>query len=198
MGQQSLYTIMHWLINEFKYRCDHWESINDYKFSQNGVNLETTKDTNLTMEILNTNPVLKLNLVNQYPNLENFSEYVLDKKKFEESESSIMVNVKTITGKLLIINVNPTITKVFELKLKIQDMESVPPCQQRIIFSGRQLEDHFLLSDYGIEDKATFHLVLRLRGGMYNEVSGRNGQYEPLTNIFYDISHYRVNNNLIY
>lgn len=29
----------------------------------------------------------------------------------------------------------------------------------------------------------TLHLVLRLRGGMYNEVSGRDGEYQPLKNI---------------
>jgi hypothetical protein len=31
------------------------------------------------------------------------------------------------------------------------------------------------------------HLVLRLRGGMFSEVSGRDGSYKPLTNLYFDI-----------
>ena len=38
------------------------------------------------------------------------------------------------------------------------------------------------LKTKGINDLVV-HLILRLRGGMYNEVSGRNGKYEPLKKI---------------
>ncbi len=37
--------------------------------------------------------------------------------------------------------------------------------QQRLVFGGMQLEDHRLLSDYGIVDETAIHLALRLRGG---------------------------------
>lgn len=190
-GEQSLYIIMYWLINVFKYKCGQFEYMNDFRFSQNGEMLETTFDLEVTKNLINSNSVLKLNIVNNNPSI-NYGQFMLDDYKFESNNESIMMYIKTLTGKQIIVNVNPKITKVGELKLKMQDMEGIPPEQQRFVFDGIHLEDDNLLSYYNVQNESCFHLVLRLRGCMYNELYGINGNYEPLTNIMYDISEYEI------
>eukprot|EP00946_MAST-07B_sp_MAST-7B-sp1_P001952 g1952.t1 len=84
-------------------------------------------------------------------------------------ESFILV--KTLTGKTLRLQDANYLNTVEDIKSMIRDQEGIPPDQQRLIFAGRQLEDGSILRDYNILNGAILHLVLRLRGGMFQLTS---------------------------
>ena len=79
---------------------------------------------------------------------------------FASADGIYQVIVRTLTGKEITLDVEETDT-VLLLKTKIQEREGIPPAQQRLIFSGTQLEENKTLAFYNIRKDATIHLILR-------------------------------------
>ena len=51
------------------------------------------------------------------------------------------------------------------IKERVEEKEGIPPPQQRLIFSGKQMNDEKTAADYKVSGGSVLHLVLALRGG---------------------------------
>nr|CAG8471099.1 10486_t:CDS:2 [Entrophospora candida] len=91
-------------------------------------------------------------------------------QKLEPKHQDMTINVKTLTGRHIPVPIS-SLSTILELKNKIEDKEGIPQDQQRFIFDGMQLGEFKTLSDYGIKNEDTVHLVLRLRDGDRNVIS---------------------------
>jgi hypothetical protein len=70
--------------------------------------------------------------------------------------------VKTLSSKTIAITIGNR-DAVFNIKLALQQLEGIPPHQQRLIYNGKELADRTKISD--LDQDATVHLVLRILGG---------------------------------
>ncbi|KAJ9164475.1 hypothetical protein P3X46_024049 [Hevea brasiliensis] len=77
-----------------------------------------------------------------------------------------MIKVKTLTGKEIEIDIEPTDT-IDWIKERVEEKEGIPPVQQRLIYAGKQLGDDKTARDCNIEGGSVLHLVLALKGGSF-------------------------------
>ena len=75
----------------------------------------------------------------------------------------MLLYIKTLVGKEIKLNLELD-TTIAVVKQKIEELEGIPPIQQRLVFSGRQMIDDKTLEEYNVQPGSYFHLVLALRG----------------------------------
>ena len=100
----------------------------------------------------------------------------------QQLETDTTIHMKLLSGSTITINLAKENTIEY-LKYLVSKKEGIPIQQQRIIYDGKQLEDNVNLGSYISSKEETFHLVLRLCGGMFHEYSGRDGDYKPLSSV---------------
>ena len=77
---------------------------------------------------------------------------------------TIRIFIKDLSGSHITLFVDP-LSRIEEIKELISERVGLTPCQQRLLFAGRQLEDKNTLQDYFIAKDSTIHLIRRLVGG---------------------------------
>uniref|UniRef100_A0A914HCZ4 Ubiquitin-like domain-containing protein n=1 Tax=Globodera rostochiensis TaxID=31243 RepID=A0A914HCZ4_GLORO len=77
---------------------------------------------------------------------------------------SFEIFVRTLTGKTITLEVEAGET-VDMVKEMLEAAAGYPSWDQRLIYSGKQLESGRTLADYNVQKEATLHLTMCLRGG---------------------------------
>ncbi len=80
-----------------------------------------------------------------------------------KEEEKALIYVKTLTGTTMPFTVTLSIT-VLQLMQLIASYNNYSVESQRLIFAGKQLEEHRTLESCGIKNESTIELVLRLSG----------------------------------
>ena len=75
------------------------------------------------------------------------------------------VYVRTLTCKEIVLQAHLHSTTVEHLKGMIEEKEGIPVDRQRLIFTGKPLQDDLPLQYYGVQDGSPIHLVLCLPAG---------------------------------
>ena len=76
------------------------------------------------------------------------------------SACAMQIFVKTQTGKTITLEVEPS-DSIYNVKQQVEDKEGYPPVQQRLFYTGTELQDDRTLADYSIPMASTLNLVLR-------------------------------------
>lgn len=79
--------------------------------------------------------------------------------RVDDQCDSMTIHVLMPTGKMTTLDVFLS-DDVYKIKLEIHDKDGIPPCEQYLLFDGKELEDGRTLNDFNIQKGSMLHLVL--------------------------------------
>ena len=80
-------------------------------------------------------------------------------------DEDMQIFVKTLTGKIITLEAGATSSiEYVKYLIQIREKDGTPPDQQRLFFSGQELEDDKDLRGYDIQEGFTLHLLVRVLG----------------------------------
>lgn len=168
--------------------CDI-DNMNIYSVQLNKLLNEVNKD--MTMSSLGFTKISNFDIKSFYDYTSNiavdkaYAKYNDNKNKNIDYDGQIFV--KTLTGSTYVVPIESfSSTTIADICTIIAEKHGIPVDQQRLVYTGDQLELSKSVNEYKIQKESTLHLILRLRGGMFDETSGRAGNYQKLdSNIFF-------------
>jgi 5'-3' exonuclease len=113
----------------------------------------------------------------------------------------MQIFIRGLTGKIILVDVESCNT-IEDIKLEIEKKEDIGIDQQRLVFKGRQLEDNYTISDYGIQKESELLLSLSLLGGGVPQYFRQIIKNHPTTHFWKDempVDHLLIDfNSMIY
>lgn len=178
-GTKNIDDITNAMIHEIGYRCS---GIDKYSYRCEN---ERTLFTTFEMNNSTKTPEQLLDMIDAIRLVQYRERTELQP---QSPELPIRIILKTLSNHLIPPIETTTCTQVELLKEKIEDILGFCVDSQNLIFGGKRLQNEKTLESYGVIDGSEIYLTLSLRGGMYHEISGRNGIYRPLAEItIYDL-----------
>lgn len=173
-GTKNIDDITNAMIHEIGYRCSGVD-----KYSYRCEN-ERTMFTTFEMNNSTKTPEELLDMIDEIRLVQYRKPMIL---KQQQLQSPIRITLKTLSNHAIPPIETTTCMSVELLKEKIEDKLGFCVENQNLIFGGKRLQNENTLESYGVIDGSEIYLTLSLRGGMYHEISGRNGIYKPLAEI---------------
>lgn len=195
----TLNAITNFLLNVIKYNVkisdDKFININDCVISyKNKYITDRSKVLNhygINSDYNEINITYKPSIKHFKYNLSDMSKSI--KQISEKTEKLILkfgliqLFVKQLTGTTTVLDISKENT-IEEIKFLLYNKTGLHPNELRLIYSGESLLNQKKFKEYLCESTCKYYefniyCVLKLRGGMYHEFSGKDGSYGALQNI---------------
>ena len=74
----------------------------------------------------------------------------------------MQIFVRAVSGDTMLLEA----CSVADLQHQVEERTSIPACEQRLLYGGKQLDANRNLHEYNVQPLATLFLLVRMRGGV--------------------------------